>query len=88
MQQPPTLPGSDPDLDLVHRIRDGETQLFELLMRRHNRRLFRTARVFTTNANEAEDIMQDAYVRAFTALEHAAGRGRRRCRSTRTRRPS
>ena len=75
MPEPPTLP-SDPDLDLVHRIRGGETQLFEVLMRRHNRRLFRTARVFTTNVNEAEDIMQDAYVRAFTALDRFEERAR------------
>jgi RNA polymerase sigma-70 factor (ECF subfamily) len=76
MPDSPTLPGSDPDLDLVHRVRNGETELFELLMRRHNQRLFRVARVFATNANEAEDIMQDAYVRAFTALDRFEARAR------------
>ena len=76
MSDSPTLPGSDPDLDLVHRVRSGETQLFELLMRRHNRRLFRVARVFAANVNEAEDIMQDAYVRAFTALDRFEERAR------------
>ena len=76
MPDSPTLPGSDPDLDLVHRVRGGETQLFELLMRRHNQRLFRVARVFAANVNEAEDIMQDAYVRAFTALDRFEERAR------------
>jgi len=56
------------DEDVVARICAGETRLFELLMRRHNQRLFRAARAILRRDDEAEDVMQDAYVRAFTHL--------------------
>ena len=35
------------DQDIVHRVLDGETAMFELLMRRYNERLYRTARAIT-----------------------------------------
>ena len=69
-------PALDPDADVVRRIRDGEPHLFELLMRRHNQRLYRVARAFVRDAAEAEDVMQDAYVRAYAALADFAGRAR------------
>jgi RNA polymerase sigma-70 factor, ECF subfamily len=56
------------DEALVARIRGGETQLFELLMRRHNARLYRAVRSLLRDEQEAEDAMQDAYVRAFSHL--------------------
>jgi RNA polymerase sigma-70 factor (ECF subfamily) len=69
----PLHPTTDPDLEVVQRIRAGEPQLFELLMRRHNRRLFRVALSIVGNADEAEDVMQDAYMRAFSSLAQFAG---------------
>jgi len=45
-------------------------------MRRHNRRLFRIARAIVRDADEAEDLMQEAYVRAFEHLEQFEGRAR------------
>ena len=66
---------SAPDAEVVDRIRRGETDLFEVLMRRHNQKLYRAARsVFPRDPNEAEDIVQDAWVRAFTHLEQFEGR--------------
>ncbi|MBF5041823.1 RNA polymerase sigma factor [Aggregicoccus sp. 17bor-14] len=56
------------DTELVARIRAGEPQLFELVMRRHNARLYRAVRSLLRDESEAEDAMQDAYVRAFTHL--------------------
>ncbi len=53
-----------------------ETQLFELLMRRHNQRIYRAARAILRDDGEAEDVMQDAYVRAYAHLHEFEGRAR------------
>jgi RNA polymerase sigma-70 factor, ECF subfamily len=66
----------DPDAEIVERVRRGERELFELLLRRHNRRIFRVAHAVLGDAAEAEDVMQDAYVRAFAALGDFGGRAR------------
>src|SRR4051812_5710132 len=64
------------DETVVARIRAGEPALFELLMRRHNQRLFRVARAIVRDADEAEDVMQEAYVNAFEHLEQFEGRAK------------
>src|SRR5438067_10663100 len=64
------------DEELVRRILAGEHHLFELVMRRHNQRLFRAARSITKSETEAEDVMQDAYVRAYEHLSQFEGRAR------------
>jgi RNA polymerase sigma-70 factor, ECF subfamily len=69
---PPTSTLSDEEI--VARVRAGETQLFELIMRRHNQRIYRTARAILRNDAEAEDVMQDAYVRAYAHLHEFEGR--------------
>jgi len=65
-----------PDEEIVERILGGETALFELLMRRHNQRLYRVTRAIVGDDREAEDVTQDAYVRAFEHLDQFAGRAR------------
>jgi len=62
------------DEEIVARVRSGETQLFELIMRRHNRRIYRAARAIVRDDGEAEDVMQDAYVRAYAHLREFEGR--------------
>ena len=57
-----------PDIELVERIRRGDVRAMELLMRRHNRMLFRTARAILRDDAEAEDAVQEAYLRAYKAL--------------------
>jgi RNA polymerase sigma-70 factor (ECF subfamily) len=57
------------DEDVVRRVRGGETALFEVLMRRHNQRLYRASRAILRDEAEAEDVMQQAYVNAFTHLD-------------------
>jgi RNA polymerase sigma-70 factor (ECF subfamily) len=64
------------DEEAVRRILNGEPALFEVLMRRYNRRLFRVTRSIVTNDLEAEDIIQDAYVRAYEHLNQFEGRAR------------
>src|SRR5262245_30825232 len=61
------------DEALVPRILAGETALFELIMRRHNQRLFRAARAILNDDAEAEDVMQETYVRAFAHLGQFRG---------------
>ena len=56
------------DAELVRRIRAGEPALFELVMRRYNQRLFRVLRALLRDDAEAEDVLQEAYVRAFAHL--------------------
>ena len=62
-----------PDEEIVYRVRGGEVALYEILMRRYNQRLYRVARSILRNDTEAEDVMQDAYVRAYTHLNQFAG---------------
>lgn len=64
------------DEEVVRRVLTGERQLFEVLMRRYNRRLYRVARGIVGDGDEAEDVVQDAYVRAFHHLDQFRGGGR------------
>jgi RNA polymerase sigma-70 factor (ECF subfamily) len=64
------------DEEIVERVRAGELELFEALMRRYNQRLYRVTRSVLRDAGESEDVVQDAWVRAFTHLDQFAGRAR------------
>ena len=69
--------GSDIESDdaaLVKRILSGDEHAFELLMRRHNQTLFRAARGIMHDATDAEDVVQEAYVKAFRSLRNFEGR--------------
>jgi RNA polymerase sigma-70 factor, ECF subfamily len=64
-----------PDPEVVERVRAGDVDLFEVLMRRYNQKLYRAARsVFPNDPSEAEDVVQDAWVRAFEHLDQFEGR--------------
>jgi RNA polymerase sigma-70 factor, ECF subfamily len=63
-----------PDEAIVTQILDGHVALFELLMRRHNERLYRAARAILRDDAEAEDVMQQAYVNAYAHLRQFDGR--------------
>ena len=56
------------DEEIVARVVAGEAALFEVLMRRHNQRIYRIVRSILDDDGEAEDVMQDAYVRAYQHL--------------------
>jgi RNA polymerase sigma-70 factor (ECF subfamily) len=62
------------DEEVIDRVRAGETALYEVIMRRYNQRLYRVARAILHNDAEAEDVLQDAYVRAYTHLDQFAAR--------------
>jgi RNA polymerase sigma-70 factor, ECF subfamily len=73
----PDLPaGSLSDEEIVARVVAGETELFELLMRRHNQSLFRILRGVADRAADAEDLLQDAWVKAFQHLASFRGEAR------------
>jgi RNA polymerase sigma-70 factor (ECF subfamily) len=65
-----------PDLDVIDRVLRGQTTLFELLMRRYNERVYRAARSIVRDDQEAEDVMQQAYVNAFMHLRQFNGSAR------------
>lgn len=68
--------GTLTDEQVVARVCRGERGLFEVIMRRHNQRLFRAARAVLRNDSEAEDAVQQAYLSAFTHLGQFAGEAR------------
>lgn len=63
-----------PDEVIVARILEGHLALFEVLMRRHNERIYRAARAILRDETEAEDVMQQAYVNAYAHLRQFGGR--------------
>lgn len=71
----PGAPGETmSDEHIVARVLAGEPRLYELLMRRYNRRLFRVCRSIVKHDDDAEDAMQEAYVQAFAHLSQFEGR--------------
>jgi len=59
---------------VIARVLAGDTGSFEVLMRRYNRRVYRAARAVLRDEGEAEDVVQDAWVRAYTHLRQFSGR--------------
>ncbi|GJH09678.1 RNA polymerase sigma factor [Caballeronia novacaledonica] len=64
---------ADDDLSIARRIVAGDRAAFDLLMRRHNRRLYRLARATLRNDAEAEDALQDAYLHAYRSMSQFRG---------------
>src|SRR3954469_118669 len=58
---------------LVRRVVDGDAAAFEAIMRQHNRRLYRLARATLKNDAEAEDALQEAYLRAYRSMPEFRG---------------
>ena len=61
------------DADVVRRVVGGDAALFEILMRRHNQRMYRTARAVLRTDDEVEDVLQQAYLNAYQHLDQFAG---------------
>ena len=68
--------GEQTDEDLIQQVLDGNTALFELLMRRYNERVYRAARSIVRDEHETEDVMQQVYLNAFTHLRQFNGSAR------------
>ena len=70
----PGDPNALSDAEIVGEVRAGRIDLFETLMRRYNQRVYRLARAVMRNDAEAEDVAQEAWVRAWSHLSQWEGR--------------
>ena len=68
--------GGEPEAALLDALKRGDAHAFETVMRRYNQRLFRIARSILKDEGEAEEAVQDAYMRAFTHLDQCADAAR------------
>ena len=62
-----------PDVALVERAKAGDAAAFEVLIKQYERQIFRTALHITQNREDAEDITQDVFFKAFQKLEQFQG---------------
>jgi RNA polymerase sigma-70 factor, ECF subfamily len=75
--------GNLTDEQVVERVLAGDTALFEIIIRRYNQLLYRVSCSILKNEGEAEDVMQETYVRAYEHLGQFAGRAQFRTWLTR-----
>jgi RNA polymerase sigma-70 factor (ECF subfamily) len=66
----------DSDAALVNSLRTGDTGAFEVLVKRHQGRLLKTAHNITNNREDAEEAVQDAFLKAFKHLDNFRGHSR------------
>jgi RNA polymerase sigma factor (sigma-70 family) len=64
------------DEELISRILKGEVNLYKHIMRRYNQRLYRVCMSIMHNDGEAEDVMQNAYVKAYENLHRFEGKSK------------
>jgi RNA polymerase sigma factor (sigma-70 family) len=62
------------DLDIIEKIRAGDSGLFEILIRRYNPYLYKTGRSYNYNHEDTQDLMQDSFVDAYVNLSKFEGR--------------
>ena len=72
-QAPPIAPSGSTEAELVRRARERDEAAIRSIMQSNNRRLYRLARGILRNDSEAEDVVQETYVRAFTHLQDFRG---------------
>jgi RNA polymerase sigma-70 factor (ECF subfamily) len=68
------MPPQKSDRDLVEAAKGGDSESFGVFVRRHQRRVYRLAVHLLRNTAEAEDVAQEAFVRAYGALDRFDGR--------------
>jgi RNA polymerase sigma-70 factor, ECF subfamily len=71
---PSATPGDD--AALVARLRDGDAEAFEELVREHGGRMLATARRFVVAEDDARDVLQESFLAAFRAIDGFAGAAR------------
>ena len=62
-----------PDVALVEQVRGGDVSAYDTLVRKYERQIFRIAQHITQNREDAEDVMQDAFLKAYEKLEQFQG---------------
>jgi RNA polymerase sigma-70 factor (ECF subfamily) len=68
--------GSDPEIALVRSAKQGDVTAFEELVRRYTHTLFRVAKQITRSGEDAEEVVQEAFLKAFTHLDTFEERSR------------
>src|SRR5881394_1307726 len=71
--QSPAAEEVSPDVALVERAKQGDAEAFEQLVRQYERQIFRVAQHITQNREDAEDVMQDAFLKAYEKLDQFQG---------------
>jgi len=71
--QSPATEEVHPDVELVARAKGGDEAAFEQLIRQYDRQIFRIARHITQNKEDAEDIVQDTFLKAYQKLHQFQG---------------
>jgi RNA polymerase sigma-70 factor, ECF subfamily len=71
--QSPVTEEIHPDVALVARAKEGDQAAFEQLVRQYERQIFRVAQHITQNREDAEDITQDAFLKAYEKLDQFQG---------------
>lgn len=66
-------PNLESDEDLVRRAKSGEHDAFGLLMKKYERRVFRLVSRLVSNPSEAEDVVQETFIKVFHSLEGFRG---------------
>lgn len=61
------------DIEIIEKVLNGEKEIYELIMRRYNQRMFRVARAIVKDDDAAEDAVQDAYIKAYLHLQNFKG---------------
>ncbi len=61
-------PAEVSDLDVIAAVARGDREMFEVIVRRYNPQLYRVGMAYLRNHAQAEDAMQNAYVKAFLHL--------------------
>ncbi len=62
-----------PDILLVNQARQGDVQAFEKLVKQYDRQVFRIAQHITQNREDAEDVVQDAFLKALRKARSVPG---------------
>jgi RNA polymerase sigma-70 factor, ECF subfamily len=67
---------ADDEAELIERARRGDREAIRLIIKQQNQRLYRIARSIVRDDSEAEDVLQEAYIRAFRNLDGFRGEAR------------
>lgn len=62
-----------PDIALVERVKSGDVSAYDTLVRKYDRQVFRIAQHITQNREDAEDVVQDAFLKAYEKLDQFQG---------------
>ena len=72
----PPADAADPELPLVQRAREGDAGAFGDLVKRYERKIYRLAKNITQNDEDAEDVLQETFLKAYSHLKGFEGQSK------------